>query len=145
MTLMKSRGSLATPLLPSAREEGLINDIDEGQRGGDQQTPASCASGGPLKRIWVHNLPAKGANSLPESSFSFANSPQLAILRSVHQSFTEGKEVSFTLRENVLCHNIYYLYCLTKTASHLFSKVCSSKVICCYKQKELSLSQQCHC
>ena len=28
------RGSLATPLLPSAREEGFINDIDEGQRGG---------------------------------------------------------------------------------------------------------------
>ncbi len=86
MTLMEAKGSLA-----------FINVIDEGQRGGGQRTPTSCASGGSLKRIWVHNLRAKGANSLLKSSFSFANSPKLAILRSVHQSFTESKEVTFSV------------------------------------------------
>ena len=40
MTLMKAGGSLATPLLPSAREEGFINVIDEGPRGGGQRTPS---------------------------------------------------------------------------------------------------------
>ena len=48
MALMKAGDSLATPLLPSAREEGFINDIDadkdctqcnEYQRGGGQRTP----------------------------------------------------------------------------------------------------------
>ncbi len=39
MTLMKAGGSLATPPLPSAREEGFINVIDEGPRGGGQRTP----------------------------------------------------------------------------------------------------------
>ena len=38
---MKAGGSLATPLLPSAREEGFINVIDEDQRGGGQQTPGN--------------------------------------------------------------------------------------------------------
>ncbi len=95
---MKAKGSLA-----------FINDIDEGQRGDGQQTPTSCASGGPLKRIWVHNLRAKGANSLLKSSFSFADSPQLAILRSVHQPFsvsnpTWGKESYQSLSTQSLNH-----------------------------------------
>ena len=55
---------------------------------GGQRTPTRCASGGPLKRIWVQNLQTKGANNLLKSSFSFTNSPQLVILRSVHQPFS---------------------------------------------------------
>ena len=51
-------------------------------KGGGQRTLTRCASGGPLKRIWVQNLQTKGAI---KSSFSFTNSPQLVILRSVHQ------------------------------------------------------------
>ena len=96
---------------PSSSMTLMLSKIARGAmkaRGG-QQTPTSCSSGGRLKRIWVHNLRAKGPNSLLKSSFSFADSPQLAILRSVHQPFsvlnpTWGKDSHQNLSTQSLNH-----------------------------------------